>query len=92
MTPARRASFIDSDMATRFLFDPPRRPKAKNGPNIKSLLVRCPSTAKLTDTGKTIDEKRWQTAIVKTQKFTCAHCGGVHTWTKKDVILGRPTY
>jgi len=79
-------------MATRFLFDPPRRPKAKTGPNIKSLLVRCPSTAKLTDTGKTIDEKRWQTAIVKTQKFTCAHCGDVHTWTKKDVILGRPTY
>jgi hypothetical protein len=26
---------------------------------------------------------------MKTQKFTCAHCGSVHTWTKKDVILGR---
>ncbi len=25
-------------MATRFLFDPPRRPKPKVGPNIKSLL------------------------------------------------------
>jgi hypothetical protein len=76
-------------MVTRFFFDAPRRPKPKNGPNIKSLLVRCPSTSKLTDTGQTIEEKRWRTARVKTQKFTCAHCGSVHTWTKKDVILGR---
>jgi hypothetical protein len=77
-------------MPTRFFFDPPRRTKAKSGLNIKSLLVRCPSTSKLTDTGRTIEEKRWETAAVKTQKFTCAHCGAVHTWTKKDVILGRP--
>jgi len=86
----RRGSFTDSDMATRFLFDPPRRPKAKVGPNLKSLLVRCPSTSKLTDTGQTMEEKRWRIARVKTQSFTCAHCGGIHTWTKKDVILGRP--
>jgi hypothetical protein len=76
-------------MATRFFFAPPRRPKPKARPNIKSLLVRCPATSKLTDTGRTIEEKRWLTARVKTQKFTCAHCGSVHTWTKKDVILGR---
>jgi len=78
-------------MATRFYFEPPRRTKAKSGLNIKSLLVRCPSTSKLTDTGRTIEEKRWSTAKVKTQKFTCAHCGNVHTWTKEDVILARPT-
>jgi hypothetical protein len=54
------------------------------------LLVRCPSTSKLTDTGRTVKEKLWPTAKVKTQKFTCAHCGGVHTWTKDDVVLGRP--
>jgi hypothetical protein len=78
-------------MGTRFFFDPPRRrPKAKSGLNIKSLLVRCPSTSKLTDTGKTIEEKLWGTTKVKTQKLTCAHCGKVHTWTKQDVILGRP--
>jgi hypothetical protein len=76
-------------MPTRFLFDPPRRPKQKAGPSIKSLLVRCPSTSKLTDTGRTIEEKRWQTAKIKAQKFTCVHCGSIHTWTKKDVILGR---
>jgi hypothetical protein len=77
-------------MATRFLFDPPRRPKVKPGPNIKSLLVRCPSTSKLTDTGKTIEEERWPTAKLKIQRFTCAHCGKVHAWSKQDVILGRP--
>jgi hypothetical protein len=77
-------------MATRFLFDPPRRPKPKTGLNIKSLLVRCPSTSKLTDTGQTIEAERWPMAKVKTQRFTCEHCGNVHTWTKKDVILGRP--
>ncbi len=91
MTRPKRESFIDSDMAQRFFFDPPRRrPKAKAGLNIKSLLVRCPATSKLTDTGQTIAEKRWSAAKVKTQKFTCAHCGKVHTWTKQDVILGRP--
>jgi len=77
-------------MATRFLFDPPRRAKNKPGINWKSLLVRCPSTSKLNDTGKTVEEKLWPTAKVKTQKLTCAHCGSVHTWTKKDVVLGRP--
>jgi hypothetical protein len=76
-------------MARRFFFDPPRRPKSKTGPNIKSLLVRCPSTSKLTDTGRTIEANRWPMAKLKTQKVTCTHCGGVHTWTKKDVILGR---
>jgi hypothetical protein len=76
-------------MAQRFFFDPPRR-RAKAGLVIKSLLVRCPATSKLTDTGQTIVEKRWGTAKVKAQKFTCAHCGKVHTWTKQDVILGRP--
>jgi hypothetical protein len=77
-------------MARRFYFDRPRPRPKKAALNIKSLLVRCPFTSKLTDTGRTIEEERWQTAKVKTQKFTCAHCGGVHTWTKKDVILGRP--
>lgn len=57
---------------------------------MKSLLVRCPATSKLTDTGQTIAEKSWPTARLKNGKFTCTHCGSVHIWTKKDVILGRP--
>jgi aspartate carbamoyltransferase regulatory subunit len=59
--------------------------------SLKSLLVRCPSTSKLTDTGRTIEEKLWSAAKVKTQKFNCAHCGKVHSWNKADVVLGRPT-
>jgi aspartate carbamoyltransferase regulatory subunit len=65
------------------------RPKTKNGPVIKRLLVRCPSTSRLTETGQTIEEQRWATTKVKTQKFNCAYCGQVHTWTKKDVVLAR---
>jgi hypothetical protein len=65
------------------------RPKLKTGPVIKRLLVRCPSTAKLTPTGQTIEEALWAAAKVKTPKFTCPHCRQVHTWTKKDVVLAR---
>jgi hypothetical protein len=77
-------------MARRFYFEPPRRrPKPKISSDLKSLLVRCPSTSKLTDTGRTIKQKLWAAAKVKQQKFTCAHCGAVHSWTKADVVLGR---
>jgi hypothetical protein len=76
-------------MPSRFLFDPPRR-KQNVGGNMKSLLVRCPTTSKLTDTGRTIEEKRWPGAKMNQQKFTCAHCGKVHSWSKEDVVLGRP--
>ena len=78
-------------MPSRFLFDRPRPRPKKGALNIKSLLVRCPSTSKLTDTGRTIEEKLWPDAKMKPQKFTCAHCGAVHNWTKADVVLGRPT-
>jgi hypothetical protein len=78
-------------MARRFYFDPPqRRPKPKVGADLKSLLVRCPSTSKLTDTGRTIKVKQWPAAKMKPQKMTCTHCGAVHSWTKADVVLGRP--
>jgi len=77
-------------MARRYYFEPPqRRAKPKAGADLKSLLVRCPSTSKLTDTGRTIEQKRWPAAKMKPQKFICAHCGAVHSWTKADVVLGR---
>jgi hypothetical protein len=79
-------------MPQRFYFEPPqRRPKPKIGAGLKSLLVRCPSTSKLTDTGRTIEEKRWPAAKVKRQRFTCAHCGKIHSWEKADVVLARPS-
>ena len=77
-------------MAVRFYFDPPRPVKVNNRSSIKSLLVRCPATSRLTDTGQTIEEKLWPAAKVKNQKVSCSHCGSVHVWTKKDVVLGRP--
>jgi aspartate carbamoyltransferase regulatory subunit len=65
------------------------RPKAKTGPVIKRLLVRCPSTSRLTETGQTVEEQRWEATKVKSQKFNCSHCGQTHTWGKKDVVLAR---
>ncbi|MDB6147701.1 MAG: hypothetical protein JWO45_1365 [Spartobacteria bacterium] len=64
-------------------------PKAKTGPVIKRLLVRCPSTAKLTPTGQTIEERLWEAAKVKASKVNCPHCQQVHRWTKKDIVLAR---
>ena len=64
-------------------------PKVKTGPIIKRLLVRCPSTAKLTPSGQTIKEELWAGAKIKSHKLTCPHCQQVHTWTKKDVVLAR---
>jgi len=64
-------------------------PKEQKGPIIKRILVRCPSTAKLTPTGKTIEESLWAAAKVKNHKLSCPHCLQVHTWTKKDVVLAR---
>jgi hypothetical protein len=89
MTSAKRELSTDSN-PVRFYFDPPRPAKAKSGTSVKSLLVRCPTTSRLTDTGQTIEEKLWAEAKVKNQKVTCSHCGGVHSWAKKDVVLGRP--
>jgi hypothetical protein len=77
-------------MPQRFYFQPPQRRPKPAGAGMKSLLVRCPSTSKLTDTGRTIEEKRWPEAKVKRQRFTCAHCGKIHSWEKEDVVLGRP--
>ena len=64
-------------------------PKVKTGPVVKRLLIRCPSTAKLTPSGQTIKEELWAAAKIKSQKVTCPHCRQVHTWTKKDVVLAR---
>jgi hypothetical protein len=69
-------------------FARPTAPKAK-GPVIKRLLIRCPSTARLTPSGQTIREELWAAAKIKSSKFNCPHCRQVHTWTKKDVVLAR---
>ena len=89
MTSAKAASSTDSD-PVRFYFDPPRPAKPKPQGNLKSLLVRCPTTSRLTDTGQTIEEHLWAAAKLTNQKLICSHCGNVHTWTKSDVVLGRP--
>lgn len=88
MSPAGTAETSIDNQIMNYFGKPVVR-KAKSGPVIKRLLVRCQSTAKLAPTGQTIDEQLWATAKVKTPKFTCPHCRQVHKWTKKDVVLAR---
>jgi len=61
----------------------------KVGNAIKRILVRCPQTGKLTDTGRTVEEASFPTTRLTNNKLTCLHCGQVHSWTKKDVVLAR---
>jgi hypothetical protein len=63
--------------------------KEPTGPVIKRILVRCPSTGKLTATGKTIEEGLWNETKLKLAKSACPHCRQLHSWTKKDVVLAR---
>ena len=55
----------------------------------KRILVRCPSTAKLTATGQVVEEEAWAATKLKPKKINCQHCNSVHAWTKKDVVLAR---
>ena len=55
----------------------------------KRVLVRCPSTAKLTPTGQVVEEEAWPETKLKPHKVACRHCNNVHAWTKKDVVLAR---
>jgi hypothetical protein len=63
--------------------------KVPTGPVIKRILVRCPSTGKLTATGKTVEESLWPTTKLNRPRLTCPHCQKVHNWTKDDVVLAR---
>ena len=73
----------------RYYFDKPRPRKEIPAIVIKRILVRCPATSRLTETGQTIDEQLWTGAKLKASRLTCPHCHRVHSWTKKDVVLAR---
>jgi hypothetical protein len=72
----------------RFYFDPPTPPR-KAASTMRRLLVRCPSTSKLVETGQTCEEHLWAGTPKKSGKFTCPHCKRPHSWAKKDVVLAR---
>jgi hypothetical protein len=70
-------------------FNLKRSLKPATGPVIKRILVRCPSTGKLTPTGRTVKEAAWDKTKLDRPRLTCPHCRQVHSWTKKDVVLAR---
>jgi hypothetical protein len=71
----------------RFYFEPPAPRKTKS--SARRLLVRCPTTAKLTAVGEIVDAALWEEGRGKSGRFTCPHCEKVHSWVKKDVLLAR---
>jgi hypothetical protein len=70
-------------------FDLTRALKPATGSVIKRILVRCPSTGRLTPTGKTVEESAWEDTKLNRPRLSCPHCNQVHNWTKKDVVLAR---
>jgi endogenous inhibitor of DNA gyrase (YacG/DUF329 family) len=68
---------------------PARRLKEATGPVIKRILVRCPATGRLVETGKTVEESLWAEAKLNRPRLSCPHCGKIHSWTKTDVVLAR---
>lgn len=56
---------------------------------LKRILVRCPSTAKLTPTGQTVEEDAWGDTKLAATKVSCPHCSGSHPLKKADVVLAR---
>jgi len=70
-------------------FELTRAVKPTTGSVIKRILVRCPSTGRLTPTGKTVEESAWDGTKLNRPRLNCPHCGETHSWTKKDVVLAR---
>jgi hypothetical protein len=66
-----------------------KKVKESNGPVIKRILVRCPSTGKLAETGRTVKEASWPKTKITRARLACPHCHTAHSWTKKDVVLAR---
>ena len=56
---------------------------------IKRILVRCPLTKKLNVTGLVFEEDAFVAADLKPGRVACSHCGEIHSWKKKEVILAR---
>jgi endogenous inhibitor of DNA gyrase (YacG/DUF329 family) len=51
------------------------------------LMIKCPKTQKPLPTGIGMDKKSFETASLSTNTIApCPHCGGAHTWDKKDVL------
>ena len=70
-------------------FELTRAVKPTTGSVIKRILVPCPSTGRLTPTGKTVEESAWDGTKLNRPRLSCPHCGETHSWTKKDVVLAR---
>jgi phage terminase large subunit GpA-like protein len=50
-----------------------------------SLMIKCPSTKKLVNTGMNTDRASFERSDYRNNTVPCPHCGHAHTWSKQDV-------
>ena len=50
------------------------------------LEIKCPRTGKPVPTGIDASASAYPTLTIKNSRIGCPHCGGMHTWSKQDVI------
>ena len=55
---------------------------------LRPLLIRCPNTNRLIDTGVATDPRTYETGTFSNNTTGCPHCGQPHTWSKENSLLG----
>jgi hypothetical protein len=68
---------------------PQRSAKDPKPETLRRILVRCPGTAKLFDTGLTTKATEFAAIKVTDNELPCSFCGKVHRWAQENVVLGR---
>jgi endogenous inhibitor of DNA gyrase (YacG/DUF329 family) len=51
------------------------------------LMITCPTTKKPVPTGIAMDKESFKTATLTNNSVSCAACGKMHTWSKKDAYV-----
>ena len=55
---------------------------------VRSLLIRCPRTNRLIDTGAATDPRTYESGTFLNNSTGCPYCGEMHTWSKENTLLG----
>ena len=54
----------------------------------RPLLIRCPRTNRLIETGVAIDPMTYESGTFLNNSSGCPYCGEAHTWSKENTLLG----
>ena len=51
------------------------------------ILIKCPVTQEPLSTNMSMESESFELADLSGKSTSCPHCGGIHTWDKKDAWL-----